>query len=242
MVMEKSKRDTAWMEFNAEVVACQRCPRLVAWRERVARDKRRAFRDWDYWGKPVPGYGDPEARLVILGLAPAAHGANRTGRMFTGDSSGRTLVPAMHRAGFTNQPTSTQRGDGLELHDVYLTAVARCAPPANKPTTMELVNCRTFLEWELDLLYNRRVILALGRIAFDNYKKLLREKGWLSSRLDFGHGAWYNFEPPLPALIACYHPSRQNTQTGLLTNEMLDQVFWQVRQLMAASRVVGGLS
>jgi uracil-DNA glycosylase family 4 len=148
----------------------------------------------------------------------------------------------MHRAGFTNQPTSTQRGDGLELHDVYLTAVARCAPPANKPTTMELVNCRTFLEWELDLLYNRRVILALGRIAFDNYKKLLREKGWLSSRLDFGHGAWYNFEPPLPALIACYHPSRQNTQTGLLTNEMLDQVFWQVRQLMAASRVVGGLS
>lgn len=234
MVMKKVERSAAWMELNEEIVACQRCPRLVAWREKVARERRRAFKDWDYWGKPVPGFGDPEARLVILGLAPAAHGANRTGRMFTGNSSASTLIPAIYRAGFASQPTSTQSCDGLELHDVYLTAVARCAPPGNRPTSQELSNCRTFLERELDLLHNKRVVLALGRIAFDGYKKILHEKGCLFSRVDFGHGAWYTFEPPIPTLVACYHPSRQNTQTGLLTDEMLDQVFVQVLRLMDA--------
>jgi uracil-DNA glycosylase family 4 len=235
VVMKKVERNAAWMELNEEIVACQRCPRLVAWREKVARERRRAFQDWDYWGKPVPGFGDPEARLVILGLAPAAHGANRTGRMFTGNSSASTLIPAIYRAGFASQPTSIQSGDGLELRDVYLTAVARCAPPGNRPAPQELSNCRTFLERELGLLHNKRVVLALGRIAFDGYKKMLREKGCLSSHVDFGHGAWYTFEPLIPTLVACYHPSRQNTQTGLLTDEMLDQVFVQVLRLMGAS-------
>jgi uracil-DNA glycosylase family 4 len=230
--MKKPELDTAWIKLNEEIVACRRCPRLVAWREKVAREKRRAFQDWDYWGKPVPGFGDADARLVIIGLAPAAHGANRTGRMFTGNSSASTLVPAIYRAGFASQSTSTQSGDGLELHDVYLTAVARCAPPGNRPTSQELTNCRSFLDRELDLLNNKHVILALGRIAFDGYKKILRKKGWLSSRVDFGHGAWYTFEPSLSTLVACYHPSRQNTQTGLLTDEMLDQVFIQVSRLM----------
>jgi uracil-DNA glycosylase family 4 len=235
MLMKKPEPDAAWMELNEEIVACRRCPRLVAWREKVARERRRAFQDWDYWGKPVLGFGDPEARLVILGLAPAAHGANRTGRMFTGNSSASTLVTALYRADFASQSTSTQSGDGLELHDVFLTAVARCAPPGNRPTPQELTNCRSFLERELGLLHNKRVILALGRIAFGGYKKILREKGWLSSRVDFGHGAWSTFEPPLPTLMACYHPSRQNTQTGLLTDEMLDQVFVQVIKLMGES-------
>jgi len=221
-----------WKTLNSEVLACRRCPRLVAWREKVAREKRRAYHDWDYWGKPVPGFGDHEARLVVLGLAPAAHGANRTGRMFTGDSSGRTLLPAMYRAGFANQPTSLHRDDGLELHDAYLTAVARCAPPGNKPTAEELSNCRPFLEQELRLLNHIRVVIALGRVAFDGYQRMLREYGMIPSRLIFEHGASFNFDAPLPVLIACYHPSRQNTQTGRLTDEMLDQVFAKARALL----------
>jgi uracil-DNA glycosylase family 4 len=229
-VRDKTARD--WKTLNAEVVACRRCPRLVAWRQKVASEKRRAYLEWDYWGKPVPGFGDRAARLVVLGLAPAAHGANRTGRMFTGDSSGRTLLPAMYRAGFANQSTSLHRNDGLELHDAYLTAVARCAPPGNRPTAEELANCRHFLEQELQLLDQTRVLLALGRVAFDGYLRMLREGGQVSSRLTFGHGASFSFDSPLPTLIACYHPSRQNTQTGRLTDEMLDQVFTRARDLL----------
>jgi uracil-DNA glycosylase family 4 len=229
-VREKNWRE--WKTVNTDIVACRRCSRLVAWREKVATEKRRAYLEWDYWGKPVPGFGDREARLVIIGLAPAAHGANRTGRMFTGDSSGRTLLAAMHRAGFSNQPTSTHGDDGLELRDAYLTAVARCAPPGNRPTAEELANCRPFLERELQLLDHTRVVLALGRIAFDGYQRGLREGGRISSRLIFEHGASFSFDSPLPELIACYHPSRQNTQTGRLTDEMLDRVFARVRHFL----------
>jgi uracil-DNA glycosylase family 4 len=221
-----------WEALNGEVITCRRCPRLVEWREQVACEKRRAFRDWDYWGKPVPGFGDMEARLVVVGLAPAAHGANRTGRMFTGDSSGNTLAAAMHRAGFASQPMSTHYGDGLELHDAYLTAVARCAPPGNRPTKSELINCRRFLARELQLLRSVKVVLALGHIAFSGYLGLLRDMDVVTSHLAFAHATWYTFEPPLPALATCYHPSRQNTQTGRLTDEMLDAVFTQIKQFL----------
>lgn len=229
MLTVREKSLGTWKTLNTDVVTCRRCPRLVDWREKVAREKRRAYLEWDYWGKPVPGFGDREARLVIIGLAPAAHGANRTGRMFTGDSSGRTLLAAMYRSGFSNQPTSTHSDDGLELQDAYLTAIARCAPPGNRPTAEELANCRPFLERELQLLDHARVVLALGRIAFDSYQRLLREDGRISSRLIFEHGASFGLDSPQPELIACYHPSRQNTQTGRLTDKMLDQVFSQVR-------------
>jgi uracil-DNA glycosylase family 4 len=221
-----------WEQLNAEIVACTACPRLVQWREKVAREKRRAFRDWDYWGRPVPGFGDRQARLVLIGLAPAAHGANRTGRMFTGNGSGDTLTAALHRAGFANQPTSRQREDGLQLRDAFLTAVARCAPPKNKPTREEMDNCQEYLVRELALLSSSRVVLTLGRIAFDRYRRLLREQDAALPRLTFQHGACYRLEPPLPALVVSYHPSRQNTQTGRLTEEMLDEVFGQVRGLL----------
>jgi len=221
-----------WTQLNAEIVACTACPRLVQWREQVAREKRRAFRDWDYWGRPVPGFGDRQARLVIIGLAPAAHGANRTGRMFTGNGSGDTLTAALHRAGFANQATSRHREDGLQLRDAFLTAVARCAPPKNKPTREEMDNCQGYLVRELALLSPSRVVLTLGRIAFDRYRRLLREQGASLPRLTFQHGACYRLEPPLPALVVSYHPSRQNTQTGRLTEEMLDEVFGQVRGLL----------
>jgi uracil-DNA glycosylase family 4 len=219
-------------QLNAEIVACTACPRLVQWREKVAQEKRRAFRDWDYWGRPVPGFGDRQARLVIIGLAPAAHGANRTGRMFTGNGSGDTLTAALHRAGFANQPTSRHREDGLHLRDAFLTAVARCAPPKNKPTGEEMDNCQGYLVRELALLSSTRVVLTLGRIAFDRYRRLLQKQSASLPRLTFQHGACYRLEPPLPALVVSYHPSRQNTQTGRLTEEMLDEVFGQVRGLL----------
>lgn len=221
-----------WAQLNAEIVACTACPRLVQWRQQVAQEKRRAFRDWDYWGRPVPGFGDRQARLVIIGLAPGAHGANRTGRTFTGDSSGDTLTRALHRAGFASQPTSRHRDDGLQLRDAFLTAVARCAPPQNKLTRDELDTCQPFLSRELALLPSTRVVLTLGRIAFDHYRRLLREQGAALPRLAFHHRACYRLEPPLPALVVSYHPSRQNTQTGRLTEEMLDGVFAQVRGLL----------
>jgi uracil-DNA glycosylase family 4 len=221
----------AWERLNANVIACRRCPRLVAWREQVAREKRRAFREWNYWGRPVPGFGDRNARLVIVGLAPAAHGANRTGRMFSGDSSARTLIPALHRADFANQPSSEHRQDGLELRGAFLTAVARCAPPQNRPTLEEQANCRPFLHRELALLRSAKVVLVLGRIAFDGYRRLLRERGEPVPRLTFAHGAKFVFEPPLPALLVSYHPSRQNTQTGRLTDTMLSHVLAEARKL-----------
>lgn len=228
-----------WTTLNEAVISCRCCTRLVTWREQVARQKRRAFMDWEYWGKPVPGFGDTQARLVIIGLAPAAHGANRTGRMFTGDSSGTTLAGALHRTGFASQPFSEHRGDSLTLKDAFLTAVVRCAPPGNKPNAEELVNCRSFLEAELALLSGVRVVLALGKIAFDGYVRLLRESGSLNEKVAFGHGAWYPHDPMQPVLAACYHPSRQNTQTGRLTEAMLDDVFDRIRRYLEGDQAGG---
>ena len=220
---------SSWESLHQEIVSCRRCPRLVDWRERVAREKRRAYMTWDYWGKPVPGFGDIRARLLIIGLAPGAHGSNRTGRMFTGDSSGDTLTRAMWKNGFANQPESVSRDDGLQFHDAYLTAVARCAPPKNRPAADELTNCRQFLLDEITLLDRVEVVLALGHLAFQGYQKTLASRGYQAQRLKFSHGEWYPFLSPLPNLVACYHPSRQNTQTGRLTTEMLDAVFHQIR-------------
>ena len=222
-----------WDRLNRQIVDCEACPRLVAHRRQVARVKRRAYLDWEYWGRPVPGFGDVNARLLMVGLAPGAHGSNRTGRMFTGDSSGDTLYAALHRAGFANQPVSQRQDDGLELRDAFITAVARCAPPDNRPTRQELNNCATFLARELELLSGVRVVLALGKIAFDGYLDLLQALGrYEGKRPQFGHGVAYRLDSSLPMLAASYHPSRQNTQTGRLTPAMLDKVLSQVRQWM----------
>jgi uracil-DNA glycosylase family 4 len=225
-----------WKALTQDVITCRLCPRLVAWREQVAREKRRAYRDRDYWGRPVPGFGDPAARLLIVGLAPGAHGANRTGRAFTGDASGDTLYPAMYRAGFANQPIARHRDDGLQLADAFITAVARCAPPANKPTAQELDNCRPYLVREMRLMPQIRVMLALGRIAFDGSRRVLEDLGYELPRLKFGHGVHYTLPSPSGVgprhLIASYHPSRQNTQTGRLTLEMLDDVFSHAKLLL----------
>ena len=219
-----------WDQLEHEIIQCRRCPRLVAWREEVARVKRRAYEDWDYWGRPVPGFGDRDARLLIIGLAPGAHGSNRTGRMFTGDSSGVTLFGALHRAGLANQPSSTHRGDGLRLKDTFITAVGRCAPPKNRPTAGELNNCRPFLAREIDLLPRLQVVLALGHVAFKGYLRLLREQGYDLPKVTFEHGLYTQLPGALPALAASYHPSRQNTQTGRLTLEMFDDVFKTIVQ------------
>lgn len=216
-----------------EVAACQACPRLREHCRQVAATRRRAYRDQVYWGRPVPGFGDPDARLLIIGLAPAAHGANRTGRMFTGDASGDWLAEALYRYGFANQPTSTHREDGFRLQGAYLTAVARCAPPENKPTREEILTCRPFLERELALLDRVEVVLVLGRIAFDTYTGLLREQGRLGQRPTFQHGAVIPLpDGPPRHLLVSYHPSRQNTQTGRLTRPMWHQVFAQARELV----------
>lgn len=217
-------------QMNNFLINCRRCPRLVAWREEVARTKRRAFRDWDYWGRPVPGFGDPEARLLIVGLAPAAHGGNRTGRSFTGDSSGNFLYGALYRAGFANQPNSTHRGDGLALLDAYIGAAARCAPPDNKPTREEMDNCRPYLLTELRLLKNLRGIVALGAIGFETVLTAYRQMGFTLPRLKFGHGVMYALGDGLPWLMGSYHPSQQNTQTGRLTPEMFDSIWLKARE------------
>ncbi|MBI3895361.1 MAG: uracil-DNA glycosylase [Acidobacteria bacterium] len=214
-------------KVRQEVIVCTRCPRLVEYRCRVAQQKRRAYRDWEYWGKPVPGFGDPKARLLVLGLAPAAHGGNRTGRVFTGDSSGDLLFAILYRTGFANLPHSVSRNDGLRLKGAYVTASVRCSPPGNKPLPSEFRNCREYLERELNLLRSLRVVVALGKIAFDTYLSILRKRGQIAScsRFRFGHDAVYKFPPPLPTLIASYHPSRQNTQTGRLTHRMFLDIF-----------------
>ncbi len=218
-----------WDALNTTLRACDHCPRLVAHRERVAHAKRRAYRDWDYWGKPVPGFGDPQARLVLIGLAPGAHGSNRTGRMFTGDASGNFLYAALHRAGLANQPTAQHADDGLQLRDVFITAICRCAPPDNQPTRAEQANCLPYLARELELLTRARVVVALGRIAFDGYVRLLREQGRVIPRVRFTHGAVYPLGDALPTLIGAYHPSQQNTQTGRLTVAMFDAVIGVAR-------------
>ena len=214
-------------QIERQVIACTRCPRLVAHRCQIAVTKRRAYRDWEYWGKPVPGFGDPQARLLVIGLAPAAHGGNRTGRVFTGDSSGDLLFDTLYRTGFSNQPESVSRNDGLRLQVAYITAAARCAPPGNKPLPEEFRNCREYLEREIDLLSHVKVVVALGKIAFDAYLSILQDRGLIArrSQFRFAHAAVHKLPPPLPVLIASYHPSRQNTQTGKLTQEMFLRVF-----------------
>jgi len=225
---------TALRILQEQVIACRQCPRLVEYRERVAREKRFAFRNDEYWGRPLPSFGDPRAGLLILGLAPAAHGGNRTGRMFTGDRSGDFLFSALHRAGFANQPTSASRGDGLALREAYVTAAVRCCPPANKPAPVEQANCRSYLERELELLANVKAVVVLGKFAFDAYLAVLKRQGKLPARVSykFGHGACYRLPPPLPALLASYHPSQQNTFTGKLTPRMFDAVFRKARRLI----------
>ena len=230
--------------LNDRLVHCRQCPRLVRWRERVAREKKREFRDWDYWGRPVPSFGDPNARLLIVGLAPGAHGANRTGRMFTGDSSGKWLYRALHKAGFANQPSWERRDDGLKLHDCYITAVCHCAPPDNKPLPREIANCNAFLREELQRLIRVRVVVALGRIAFEIY---CRTRG-VAPLPAFAHNKVYSLRDCSRsvscgraeahasateiALVASYHPSRQNTNTSKLTEAMFDAMFARVHELL----------
>jgi uracil-DNA glycosylase family 4 len=219
--------------IEQSISRCRKCPRLVEHRETVAVEKKRAYRDWDYWGRPVPGFGDPKARLLIVGLAPAAHGANRTGRMFTGDSSGDWLYAALYRFGFASQAESESRDDGMKLTDCYISAAGRCAPPGNKPTQEELDACQPFLERELALLDRVRVVLTLGHVAHRQY---LRAAGWWSEfaprdRPAFGHGTVTDL-PDGSALLSSYHPSRQNTNTGKLTREMWDAVFREAKELL----------
>lgn len=216
------------MELGREVTACRRCPRLVEYCAEVARVKRRAYRDQEYWGKPVPSFGDPKAKLLILGLAPGAHGANRTGRVFTGDSSGDLLYRVLFRTGFASRPESTWRDDGLELRGAYISCSAHCAPPDNKPTPEELTNCRPWLEEELHLLRDLRVVVVLGKIAFDSYLAVLKERGGFGRRADypFVHNRLHDLEVPV---ITSYHPSQQNTSTGRLTEKMFTDVFVAAR-------------
>ncbi|GAP17191.1 uracil-DNA glycosylase [Levilinea saccharolytica] len=218
--------------LEAEIEACRLCPRLVSWREEVARVKRRAFREEAYWGRGVPGFGDPQAQLLIVGLAPGAHGSNRTGRMFTGDASGEFLYGALHRAGLANQPTSLGRGDGLTLRGAFITAVARCAPPDNKPTPEEIRTCLPYLRAEMGLLRRVCGIVALGKIAFDHVVDMLRQDGLPLSGAAFGHGVFYDAPAGFPWLLASYHPSRQNTQTGRLTRDMFDSIWLRARALL----------
>src|SRR3984893_706814 len=223
----------AWLtQLNREVVACTRCPRLVEYRGRIAREKRRAYLDWDYWGKPVPGFGDPNARVLVLGLAPGAHGSNRTGRPFTGDASGKFMYPILYEAGFSNQPQAADRGDGLKLNNLYITAAVRCAPPDNKPWPQELAECSTFLDREIAGLRNLRVIVALGKIGFDAYLNYLKRRGLIASKKTyiFKHGASYRL-PEGKTLLASYHPSNQNTQTGKLTRPMFVAIFKEAARI-----------
>jgi uracil-DNA glycosylase family 4 len=222
-----------WLtQLNAEVIACVRCPRLVEYRERIASEKRRAYRDCEYWGKPVPGFGDLNARVLVLGLAPGAHGSNRTGRPFTGDASGKFMFPVLYETGFANQPNATDRADGLKLKDLYITAAVRCAPPDNKPLPQELTNCAPYLDREVEGLKNVKVVLALGRIGFEAYVNYWKRRGKLASRREyiFQHAAQYQL-PDGKMLLASYHPSNQNTQTGKLTRPMFVAIFREAARI-----------
>lgn len=220
-------------QLNEEIISCHKCPRLVTWREEVARVKRKAYRDQEYWGKPVPGFGDPKARVLIVGLAPGAHGSNRTGRAFTGDASGRFMYPALYRAGFANQPTAVSIDDGLILKDLYIAASARCVPPDNKPTPEELNNCQPYLERELQIL-KPKVIVCLGRIAFE---RILRMHAVRNSAFKFAHGAFYKLDNSV-WILCSYHPSQQNTLTGKLTVKMFDDIWAKAKELLQGEKEV----
>jgi uracil-DNA glycosylase family 4 len=228
-------RIAALQEVRARIVSCELCPRLRTYCRRIGREKRRAFRDEVYWARPVPGFGDPRARLLLIGLAPAAHGANRTGRVFTGDGIGGScdfLMSALHRAGFANIPTSQRADDGLRLRDAFIAAAVRCAPPDNKPTPEEIARCLPHLDAEIAALPRVRIVVALGRIAFDAYLRLLKANGIvMRPRAAFGHGVTHRL-PGGQALIGCYHPSRQNTNTGKLTPKMMDDVMNVARRVL----------
>jgi uracil-DNA glycosylase len=217
------------------VVACRRCPRLVEWRERVARERRAAFADWDYWGRPLPGFGDPRARVYVLGLAPAAHGGNRTGRVFTGDRSGDFVFAALHRTGFANQPTSRRRDDGLQLEGAFIAAAVRCAPPGNRPLPEERDNCLPYAARELELLPGVRAIVCLGAYAWD---AALRLVGPVRPKPRFAHGAEHRL-PDGRVLLGTYHPSQQNTFTGKLNGPMLDEVLRRARERAGLDRTLG---
>ena len=223
--------------LNDEVVACTKCPRLVAYREQIGREKRRAFLNHDYWARPVPGFGDPKGRVLILGLAPGAHGSNRTGRPFTGDASGKFMYPILYRVGFASQPNAEAREDGLMLIDCYITAAVRCAPPDNKPLPSELANCSEYLDRELAILRNMKVVVALGKIAFDAYLAHAKRAGLLNSKsgLIFGHAKRYAM-PTGVTLLASYHPSNQNTATGKLTPAMFESVFRLAKRIADEAR------
>ncbi len=219
--------------LESEIITCKKCPRLVAWREEVGRTKRRAYQEETYWGKPVPGFGDPGARVMIVGLAPGAHGANRTGRMFTGDASGDFLYPALHRAGFANQPSAEHLNDGLALKDAFITAVCRCVPPKNRPMVAEIKNCLPWLAAEVSLLPNLQGFVALGGIAFDGIRRMYKSQGIDLPKMNFGHSEYFELGQGLPWLLASYHPSQQNTQTGRLTQEMFDEIWTRVRDILS---------
>jgi len=230
-----SSRADPLAQLSARIADCRLCPRLVTWREQIAVEKRASFRDQEYWGRPLPGFGDPAARLLVVGLAPAAHGGNRTGRIFTGDESGNWLYAALHRAGFASQPWSRDRDDGLRLRDAFVTAVARCAPPANRPTPVEIATCRRWLLAELALLLRLRAVVALGKVAHDGFLAAERARGTALPRPlpRFAHGAEHRL-PSGVTLLCSYHPSQQNTFTGKLTRPMLDAVFARAQALLAS--------
>lgn len=230
--LDPSDLTRQWDDLNAKIIDCRLCPRLAAYREEVARVKKRAYRDWEYWGKPVPGFGDRNARLLVVGLAPGPHGSNRTGRMFTGDSSGDFLFSALHRAGMANQPSTTHRDDGLTLKDVFITAICRCVPPNNKPTPGEIRNCQPFLETEIRLLAGYQGIVALGGLALHQVQMVFRSHGVAVDRLEFHHNAFFRLNDDLPWIISSYHPSRQNTQTGRLTTAMFDEIWERAKSLL----------
>ena len=223
---------TSLNHLNRSIIRCRNCPRLVKHREDIAAIKRRKFEDYEYWGKPVTGYGDTRARLVILGLAPAAHGGNRTGRVFTGDSSARFLVRHLHKFGFANQATSEARNDGLQYIDCYVTAAVKCVPPGDKPTRQEIENCSTYLEEELRILSSSKVVMALGKIAFDAYVDFARKRCDVKGRFPFEHGKMYMLSSSLPILLASYHPSPRNTNTGKLTSAMFSAVLRRIRRIL----------